>query len=284
MARSRKPRSVFKSGALSNASTCCSLSVLGKGLSGLGASIKSTGFSATRQELAPTPELVANALGANLFESRLAGHGLSANPLTDVRAEDWLADAAEALAIGARLGERVIVVGTSTGATLALAMADHPLMKPVAALILVSPNFGPGDRAARWLTRPGGPWLARYLIGETRTWKPHNQAQAQYWSTSYPTAALIEMMRLVDFARAKLPLALEPSVLMLLSRNDKVISADAALRAFDRIDAPLKRLVELSQVGDPSQHVLAGHILSPETTDIVVQHIVEFVRSIQPGD
>ena len=33
------------------------------------------GFSATRQELAPMLDRLADALGANLFETRLAGHG-----------------------------------------------------------------------------------------------------------------------------------------------------------------------------------------------------------------
>lgn len=237
------------------------------------------GLSATRQELAPTPELVANALSANLFETRLAGHGREEGALVGVDAEDWLADAAEAFAIGARIGEQVVVIGTSTGATLALAMAQHPLIEPVAAIVLISPNFAPKDSAARWLTRPGGPLFARYLIGDTYSWKPHSQTQARYWTTSYPTAALIEMMRTVDFVQSELPLTLSPKLLMLLSRRDAVVSADAALRAFGKIDAPAKRLVEFGQVGDPSQHVLAGHILSADTTDAVVEHIVNFLRS-----
>ena len=70
------------------------------------------GFSATRQETAPLAARVAIALGANLFETRLAGHGHTEQPMHGVRAEDWLADAAEALAVGARLGEKIVVIGT----------------------------------------------------------------------------------------------------------------------------------------------------------------------------
>ena len=84
------------------------------------------GFSATRQETAPLAEIVATRLGANLYETRLTGHGREREPLTGVRAEDWLQDAVEALTIAASLGERVIVIGTSTGATLAAAMLGHP--------------------------------------------------------------------------------------------------------------------------------------------------------------
>ncbi len=237
------------------------------------------GFSATRQELAPLPEAVANALGANLFETRLAGHGLERDALVGVTAEDWLVDAAEALAIGARIGRQTVLIGASTGATLGIAMADQPLAQSVAALILISPNFAPRDPAARWLTRPGGALIVRYVIGDSYSWTPHNQTQARYWTTSYPTVTLVEMMRLVDYAEAELPLTLDAELLMLISQRDTIVSPGAALEAFAKIDAPAKRLIEMGQVGDPAQHVLAGHILSPETTDTVVEHIVTFVSS-----
>ncbi len=155
------------------------------------------GFSATRQEIAPTAELVADALGANLFETRLAGHGRTTNAMQGVVAEDWLADAAEALAIGAKIGDRTILVGTSTGATLAMAMVGHAAMDNVEAIVMVSPNFAPQEPGARWLTRPLGPLLARIFIGETRSWTPKNEEQGLYWSTSYPMATVIEVMRLV---------------------------------------------------------------------------------------
>ena len=99
------------------------------------------GFSATRQETAPLAEIVAARLEANLYETRLTGHGRKRESLTGVRAEDWLQDAVEALTIAARLGERVIVIGTSTGATLAAAMLGHPVMDSVDTLVMISPNF-----------------------------------------------------------------------------------------------------------------------------------------------
>ena len=237
------------------------------------------GFSATRQEIAPTAELVADALGANLFETRLAGHGRAAQAMLGVRAEDWLDDAAEALAIGAQIGERIIVIATSTGATLALAMAGHPAMKYVDSIVMISPNFAPRDRAAQWLTRPGGPLLARLTAGETRTWQPHNDAQGRYWSTSYPTATTVEVMRLVDYTQSRLPLSLSQSLLTLLSPDDTVVAPDATRKALEQIEASRMELIEVNNVGDPSNHVLAGRILSPENTDIIAAHIVEFIRS-----
>ena len=235
------------------------------------------GFSATRQETAPLAERVAAALGANLFETRLTGHGHTVQPMQDVHAEDWLDDTAEALAIGARLGDEVIVIGTSTGGTLALAMSDDPAAATVSDIVLISPNVQPSDANAAWLTRPAGPLIARLIAGDTRSWTAHNEQQARYWSTSYPIEAAIEVMRLVDLLNAKLPMRLEQNLLVLLSPRDTVVSPAATKQAYARIDAPHKALIEIEDAGDPSNHVLAGDILSPDSTDEVAAMIVDFV-------
>ncbi len=237
------------------------------------------GFSATRQEIAPAAERIADALAANLFETRLTGHGRAEGAMVNVRAEDWLADAAEAVAIGSRIGERVVVIGTSTGATLALAMAEHPAFAQIDTLVLISPNFAPNDPSARWITRPGGPLLLRSTIGETRSWQPHNELQAKYWSTSYPSEVLIEAMRLVDLANANLPMTIEQPLLTLLSPNDGVVAAQAMFDALQHIRSPRQRIIQYDEVGDPDNHVLAGDILSPENTQSVVDSVVAFVRS-----
>lgn len=235
------------------------------------------GFSATRQETAPLAERVAAALGANLFETRLTGHGHTQQPLHGVQAEDWLADTAEALAIGARLGDRIVVIGTSTGGTLALAMAGHEAAAAVSDIVLISPNVQPSDGNAAWLTRPAGPLIARLIAGDTRSWDAHNERQARYWSTTYPMQAAIEMMRLVDLLNARLPMQLEQNLLVMLSPNDTVVSPAATRQAYERIAAPRKALVEIEAAGDPSNHVLAGDILSPDSTADVAAMIVDFV-------
>ena len=240
------------------------------------------GFSATRQETAPLAEIVATRLGANLYETRLTGHGREREALTGVRAEDWLQDAVEALAIAARLGERVIVIGTSTGATLAVAMLGHPSMEAVDTLIMISPNFAPRDTNALWLTRPAGPFIARMLVGDTRSWEPHNELQGRYWSTSYPTTSAIEMMRLVGLANRHLPTDINQRLLMFYSSRDAVIAPAAALSVFQQTGAPQKAAVEINDVGDPSYHVLAGDILSGPTTQRIADDIVEFILRPSP--
>ena len=237
------------------------------------------GFSATRQETAPLAERVAASLAANLFETRLSGHGHSERPMHAVSAEDWLVDTAEALAIGARLGEKVVVIGTSTGGTLALAMSDHETAAAVSDIVLISPNLQPRDGNASWLTRPAGPLLARFIAGDTRSWQAHNELQARYWSTSYPIEAAVEVMRLVDALNARLPLELHQNLLVLQSPDDQVVSPQATRQAFERISAPRKQLIEIEDAEDPSKHVLAGDILAPESTSRIAATIIDFIRA-----
>ncbi len=240
------------------------------------------GFSASRQETAPLADKVATALAANLYEARLSGHGLQEGALHDVRAEDWLGDTERALAAGAALGDRIVLIGTSTGATLMIPMLDSPLMRHVDTMVMLSPNFRPQGSGVDWLTRPYGPFLASIIAGETRSWEPHNALQGTYWTTSYPTAAVIEVMRLVDRANAELPATIDQRLLVFYSRDDRVVSPDAIRNAFELLSAPAKALVEITDPGDPSHHVLAGEILSPGRTDEIAAAILEFISRPVP--
>jgi alpha-beta hydrolase superfamily lysophospholipase len=235
------------------------------------------GFSASRGEISPVPERVAKQLGANLFETRLAGHGIRDTPLTGVKAENWLDDAAEALAIGGRIGRRIVIIATSTGATLTLAISGRDEMRLVDAIVMISPNFALPDPASEILTWPGGPQFAQLTVGSTRSWAPQNELQARYWSTSYPTLALVEMMRLVKYTRSRLPLTLHADLLTLYSPGDAVVSADATRAALQKISAPRMQTIEILDSDDPGQHVLIGDILSPRITDRAVDTIVTFL-------
>lgn len=240
------------------------------------------GFSATRQETAPLAGMVATQLGANLFEARLSGHGHAANPMADVRAEHWLADTARALARGAELGDKLVVIGTSTGATLAAAMLEEPVADPVDTVVMISPNFSPQGAGAHWLTRPAGPLLGWLIEGPTRCWEPHNELQARYWSTCYPTTTLVEVMRLVDLVGGRLPETIRQRLLVFYSPDDSVVSPTAIRDAYAAVSAPAKALIDIRDSGDPSHHVLAGDILSPATTAGIAGQIVDFIRRPVP--
>ncbi len=175
------------------------------------------------------------------------------------------------------IGEQLIVMGTSTGATLALAMVGHPSFEAVSTIVLMSPNFAVQDTKAEFLTWPGGPQLAYIVAGKSRSWTAQNELQARFWSTTYPMDAAIEMMRLVKYVRGRLPMQLEQSVLTIYSPADTVVDVDWIIRGFEQLDSPRKQLLELPGSGDASNHVLAGDIMAPENNLPVTQAIVDFV-------
>jgi len=90
------------------------------------------------------------------------------------------------------------------------------------------------------------------------------------------------MMRLVDLANRKLPAAIPHRFLMFYSNHDAVVSPAAALAVFAATAAPLKAVIEITDPGDPSHHVLAGDVLSAARTRQIADDIVEFIQRPAP--
>ncbi|MFM7625839.1 MAG: alpha/beta hydrolase, partial [Gammaproteobacteria bacterium] len=240
------------------------------------------GYTATRQEVAPLCDRLAAALGANLFYTRLTGHGRAPGAMGEASAEDWLRDAAEALAIGRALGERVIVVGTSTGGTLALWLAQQPDAEHIAAQILVSPNLGPRDERSTLLAGPWGYQLQRLLIGEEYRWQPANARQARYWTWKYPARALVPMMALVKSVRDSSLESIRIPTLVIHSPQDTVVSPARIDVAYTRLGSPLKDIIKVADSEDRAHHVLAGDILAPAGTATLLTPMLAFVRRATP--
>lgn len=238
------------------------------------------GFSASRQETAPLSDQIAKQLGANLFYTRLSGHGRGGAAMAEASINDWLNDSQEALQIGAQLGERVVVIATSTGATLATWLATQPQSKSVLAYAMISPNFAPKDPAAQVLTWPWASHFAPLLIGPEHHWQPRNAEQARYWSHRFPTQALLPMMGLVDYVD-ELPVQnIKTPLLMIYSADDQVVSPAATEQMFARFGSQPKQLLALPDTQDDSHHVLAGAILSPRDTPRVAAAIMQFIQPL----
>lgn len=236
------------------------------------------GFSADRHETAPLADSVAAALGANLFYTRLTGHGRSGDAMAEASVHAWIQDAAEAMAVARRLGEGVVLMGTSTGGTLATWMAAQPRWRDdIRALVLVSPNFGLRDGSARLLTWPWGGLLARLVVGPTRSFEPANELQARHWTEEYPTEALLPMMALVDLANDADGGAVTAPVLVVYSPEDAVVDPARTTTRLETLGSPRKELFVVEGSEDPDHHVLVGDIMSPSTTAPVAARIVEFL-------
>ncbi len=243
------------------------------------------GLSATRQEVAPLCDSVATRLGMNLFYTRLAGHGLPGEAMGEPRAQDWLNDVREAVAIGAELGNRVVLVGTSTGATLAvwfMFAAPNTETARVGALILLSPNFHPADQTATVLLWPWGKQIATIVSGAYREWEPHNRLQGEYWTTRYPIEALVTMMTVVNAVERSDPGELSLPVLIATSGRDQVVDEGATRKWFGMLGSPDKNILRIPDVEDPAGHILAGEIMSPGTTARMAEELESFLRAAFP--
>jgi esterase/lipase len=240
------------------------------------------GYSATRQETAPLSDQLARQLGANLFYTRLSGHGRGGAAMSSASANDWLQDSQEALQIGQRLGKKVLVIGTSTGATLATWLALQADTQHVLAYVLVSPNFAPKDSASRVLAWPWAEQFVPLLLGDEYQWQPRNAQQARYWSHRYPVQALLPMMALVNYVREQPLEQISAPLLTIYSPDDRVVSPVEIERAFARIGSAHKQLLALNDTQDLSHHVLAGDILSPNDTPRVQAAILAFLAGL-PG-
>ena len=239
------------------------------------------GFSADRHEVEPLVSDLASELGANAYFARLSGHGRNGVALGEATVADWLADASEAVAIGGRIGARTVLVGTSTGGTLALWAAAQPqAAERVAALVLISPNLGLRDPSARVLTWPWGGLIARAVTGPERCFEPAAPEQALHWTVCYPTRALLPMMALVEHVRSMDLARVRVPTLLVYSRADQVVDPDETARVLGGLGArPAVHVLESS--GDPAEHVIAGAIMSPGTTDMVRQRIRGFLERNQ---
>lgn len=240
------------------------------------------GFSATAQEVRPLPDAVAAALGANLFLARLAGHGRSGAALAEASAEDWLDDLAEALAIGRRIGRRVVLIGSSTGGSLALIAATDPeLSERLAGLVLLSPNLGLPSRFAGLLAWPGAAAWVPWLLGEERGFTPGSEAHARFWTERYPTRALVSLATLLTEVRAIDPATAVVPALFLYSESDRVIDPALIPPVAAAWGAPAQlHVVVLGPGDDPAGHTIAGDILSPARTAPLVNAIVDWIRRL----
>jgi esterase/lipase len=225
------------------------------------------GFSASPGEMRPLPDIVAGNLKANLFFARLKGHGTTTDAMEDVSVNAWVNDFAEAVAIGEKLGERVIVMGTSTGGALATWSMAQPAFKGrINAAIFFSPNYGVQAFGSSLLTVPFARQLARLVLGKTRSFEPGNERQRVFWTTTYPVDALLPMAETVKLAAGAPVEAITVPALFLISSEDKVVQP-AVTRDIEKRWGGPHLLIEVDGVEDPNRHVLAGDAMSPATTD-----------------
>jgi len=244
------------------------------------------GFSASWMEGYPANSAFAGYFGMNAYFPRLAGHGLVTDePLLEMTPDNLWESAKEALLVANKLGERVIIMSTSTGGTLALKLAAE-FPEYVDGLILYSPNIRINNNSAFLLARPWGLQLARYVSNDRYriTDDDFESINCQYWYCKYRLEAVVYLQQLVDatmeketFSRVTVPVFLG-YYYKDKDNQDKTVRVDAMQKMFSQLGTPEDQKVE-KVFPDAGDHVIASELIS-NSIDKVVQETLNFGEQI----
>jgi len=226
------------------------------------------GFSASQEEGDPVHTDFAKKFGANLFLARLAEHGLdTAEVLINLTADNYWESAKQALAIGKQLGQKVILMGTSTGGTQALQLAAA-FPNDVAALVLMSPNIEINDPNAWILNNHWGLQLARLVKkGNYNIASDQRDIYKKHWYSAYRLEGTVALQEMLETSMKKETFAKVNQPLLLLyyykddEHQDNVVKVSAMKKMFEEVSTPVgsKKAVAVPNAGD---HVMGSYIKS----------------------
>ena len=238
------------------------------------------GFSASRQELSPVTELLADRFSANVFYTRLTGHGRSDDAMAEASVLAWKKDIQDAYDIGRIIGKKVILISTSTGGTLATWLLAKEDTKQPFVNIMISPNFEVQNPNAWLLKSSLGTWLAKKINGDYHSFTPLSEAHGKYWTERYPLDAVTPMMQLLDEVDDIDKSTISAPQLIVYSPNDKVINTEKISQLHNEFSSSDTRLHPFTQSTDSYQHVLAGVACSPESTDEMVNVLTDYLNEL----
>ncbi|UBM59333.1 alpha/beta hydrolase [Marinilongibacter aquaticus] len=243
------------------------------------------GFSASHEEGAPVHENLAKQFHANLYKARLFAHGIDRGDSTmiDFNADDYIQSGEEALAIGKKLGKKVVLIGTSAGGAMSLFLASrHP---EITALVLYSPCIEIYDPNAKMLDDPWGLQIARTILGsDTRHLEGKSPEEAKYWALNYRIESLVGLqnfltptMTKANFEKIKCPVFMG-YYYRDEEHQDMVVSVKAELRMFDELGSETK---EKMAFPNANAHVLASHVVSGSVAR-VESETAKFLHKVIP--
>lgn len=242
------------------------------------------GFSASQKEGDPVHKRFAKQFGCNLYLARLADHGIdTTDAMMNFTTDRWWESAKEALAIGKAIGENVIVMSTSTGGTMALALAAE-FPEQVYALINMSPNIRINNGAAFILNDPWGLQIARLVKGgDYNEWDAPSERR-KYWYNKYRLEATVQLQEMLESKMNKKTFSKvsQPCLTLYYYKNeeeqDPEVKVSAMLEMMDELGTPAgqKRAVAIPTAG---VHVLGSDIVSKDV-ESVYKEMEKFAKEV----
>ncbi len=244
------------------------------------------GFTASQMEGDPVHKDIAAKFGMNLYLARLSDHGLASDSALVKMTPDRLWETSKvALAIGEALGNKVILMSTSTGGTLAIKLAEiYP--NRVEALISYSPNIKINDTMAPMMNNHWGLSILNLVFknGYVDNSATSDSLVTQYWTTIYKPEALTELEQLVEttmtedvFSQVKCP-SLTLAYFEDEEHQDHTVKVSAMRWMHEHLgtDSKLKQFVEIPTVG---VHPMASSIRSKDIEAVELETI-KFLKEV----
>ncbi len=231
------------------------------------------GFSASQMEGDPVHRRFAKEFGCNLYLPRLADHGIdTTEQLLLYTADRAWQTAKDALAVGKQLGNKVILMGTSSGSTLALMLAAR-YPNDVYTLINLSPNIEINNPAAFVLNNHWGLQVARmvmkgkYKVGNT------DEENSKYWNNNYRLEAAVQLEQILEdnmthetFSKIK-----QPSLTLYYYKNEQEQDPEvkvSAMLEMNRLLGTPDSLKEAIAMPNAGAHVLACPLKSKDVEGV----------------
>ncbi len=245
------------------------------------------GFSASPREGYPMVPEFASRYGFNAYMPLLAGHGIdSEDSFLKITPADLVSSARDALALNQVLGKKTIVIGSSTGCTLAIYLAaKNP--ESIHGMYLFAPNIDLADKTSNFLLYPWGLQMGRWVIGKRRTiaeWV--DTESADFWTTTYRTEGVVALKYLLNQTMTDDVFALvkQPFYASYFYKNeeekDGVISIPDVQRFFDNTGTPAEKK-KLVPNAEANAHVMTCDLrVTPEVMNSVLGEMYEFGEQV----
>jgi esterase/lipase len=237
------------------------------------------GFSASPAEISPCVELLADSLNANAFLPRLSLHGEQGGRFENLTADDLFNDAENSFKLASQIGKKVIVVGTSTGASLALWLASRHQDR-IWLTIMLSPNLAVKDDRGFLLAGPLGRLVAKTILGPMYKWDARHASQEQFWTTEYQSESLRAMADVVALVSSLKIKNSSSSFLTFINPEDQVINSDKALDYIKKINSKFNEIVLVQT----DEHVLAGKITAPQNVEFFHNTVLSYIKKINKNE
>jgi len=244
------------------------------------------GFSASWYEGYPTNVEFAKHFGMNAYFPRLASHGIvTDDALIDMTPDRLWESAKQALIVARLLGEKVIVMSTSTGGTLGLKLAaEFPEM--IDGLILYSPNIRINNGAAFMLPKPWGLQIGRQVNGGLFriTNQNFDSKECQYWNCKYRMEAVVYLQQLVESTMKKETYErVKTSVFLAYyykdeTHQDETVRVDAMLEMFDQLGTAENERVKIA-FPEAGNHVIGCELTSKSYNEVLIE-IIKFAEDV----